>query len=427
MIYQKRNQGKKHSRLGAGAGVLLFFVVSGCDGLLDVSPPPNVVDASRPIGLSAAMVGTTVDFFWAYDTGIVYGGKIVDEFVNSGTAPGNQNYDRRDVPTAHGGGDGRGTTIGDGFYIPQQRASFTASALQERIRNGDFPEIAAPFTDSPQYAQAATFHGFAKVIIGDIWCTAAFNGVGPEYTSAQVYGLAEAEFTQAINAARASTLIRQAALVGRARTRLLQGNTQGAVADARLVSPTFAWLATYSTNSVPERNRVHYRTWDFGNWSVGPAFLGLTIDDTGIPDPRVRLQRNPRPAFEPTQDLYAPLKVPSASSPLRIATGDEARYIIAEVVGGQEAVNIINEVRARYGITQQWVPSGTGPNEIRDKVIDERRRTLFLDGVRMGDVRRYLDRYGLDFFPKSTPQGFPMGNQTCLPLPDIERNANPGL
>jgi len=133
------------------------------------------------------------------------------------------------------------------------------------------------------------------------------------------------------------------------------------------------------------------------------------------------------PAFEPSQDLYAPFKVPSASTPLRYASGDEAQYIIAEVTGGQTAVDIINETRARHGITLEWEPEGTGPDEIRDKVLDERKRTLFLEGVRQGDLRRYIDQYGIDLFPTSTPQGFVMGDQTCLPLPEIERNNNPGL
>jgi len=66
-------------------------------------------------------------------------------------------------------------------------------------------------------------------------------------------------------------------------------------------------------------------------------------------------------------------------------------------------------------------------NEILLKVIDERKRTLFLEGVRQGDLRRYVDQYGLDFFPTSTPQGFPMGTQTCIPLPEVERNNNPDL
>lgn len=255
----------------------------------------------------------------------------------------------------------------------------------------------------------------------------AFDGTGPELSSQEVYSLAEDEFTKAIEADGATSTIRQAARVGRARVRLFLGDESGAVSDAQQVDPGFEWLARYSTNSFAQQNMVNFRTWQFGNWSVGPVFRDLTIDDTGTPDPRVELELNPRPAFESSQDLYAPLKAGSPSSPLRIATGDEAQYIIAEVEGGDTAVEIINDVRQRHGISEEWQPSGGDPNEIRDKVIEERRRTLFLDGVRLGDLRRYIEKYGLDFFPTSTPQGFPMGDQTCVPLPDIERNNNPDV
>ena len=311
--------------------------------------------------------------------------------------------------------------------MPLQRAVAAADLLQERILDGGFQEITGNLADSPEYARASMYSGFAKTWLADIYCTLAFGGDGPELSSDDAYRLAEEEFTQAIEAADAEPDVLQAALVGRARVRLILGNEAGALADARLVAPDFEFLATYSSNTFEQRNRVHFRTWDFGNWSVGPPFRRLTIDDTGISDPRVELVLNPRPAFEPSQDLYAPLKVPSPSSPLRIATGDEAQYIIAEIVGGTEAVEIINDVRARKGIDIEWVPSGGDPNEIRDKIIEERKRTLFLDGVRLGDIRRYIDKYGLNFFPISTPQAFPMGDQTCLPMPEIERNNNPGV
>jgi len=160
---------------------------------------------------------------------------------------------------------------------------------------------------------------------------------------------------------------------------------------------------------------------------VGPSFRGLTIDDTGEPDPRVELAENPSQAFDSSQDLFAPLKVESPSSPLTIASGDEAQLIVAEVEGGNRAVEIINNVRDRNGIDVEWQPSGSSENEIRNKTIEERKRTLFLEGVRLGDHRRYLEKFGLDTFQQSTPQGFEVGDQTCLPVPNIESSNNPAF
>lgn len=423
----------RETRFG-GRGRMVAWAVAagiaaaGCTDLLDVGSDPQVVDADSPVSLSAALVGATADLFQSYDSFIVWSGLFNDEFVNSGTAPGIQSWDRRDLgPDGAGGGTGRGSSIGGGNYGLLQRAVAISDIQQQRIEEGGFEQIADQGTNAAEYALFSAFTAYAKTWIGDLWCSAAFGGVGPELTTADVYRIAEEEFTAAIQAANAEPEIRQLALVGRSRVRLNLGDDAGALADAQQVDPDFEFLANYSTASFEQRNRIHFRIWDFGNWSVGPDFRDLTIDDTGIPDPRVELVLNPRPAFEPSQDLYAPLKVPSASTSLRIASGDEARYTIAEIQGGQVAVDIINDIRARRGIAVQWTPSGAGPNEIRDKVIDERKRSLFLEGVRMGDLRRYLDRYGLDFYPTSTPQGFPMGDQTCIPLPEVERNNNPDL
>jgi hypothetical protein len=424
------NRDDRRHRRGRWIAVLVataVFIAAGCDSLLDVDSDPQTVDPNSPLSLSAALVGATADLFQSYDSFIVWAGLFNDEFVSSGTAPGIQAWDRRDVDADCCGGVGRGSSIGGGNYGLIQRAVAIADIQQELLEGGGFAEYPVGGTDAAEYAQFSTFTGLGKVWIGDLWCSTAFGGVGPELSSAQVYAAAEEEFTAAINAANATDDIRQLALVGRARSKLLRGDGAGAVLDAQQVDPDFEFFANYSTASFEQRNRIHFRTWDFGNFSVGTAFRDLEIDATGIPDPRVELVLDPRPAFEPSQPLYAPLKVPSAATSLRLGSGDEAQYIIAEVQGGQVAVNIINAIRARHGIATQWTPTGSPANEILLKVIDERKRTLFLEGVRQGDIRRYLDQYGLDYFPSSTPQGFPMGNQLCIPLPQVERNNNPDL
>lgn len=408
-------------------GILLVTV--GCGEIFSVETEgdPNEIGADEEFTLEQTLVGATAKLFQAYDLKIVWAGLLGDEFVSSGTAPGIQEWDRRAVDSDCCGGVNRTAAIGSPSYVPMQQASKLADIAQERMTAGEFSTLPSPVEDTPEFARVSVYEGFAKIWLADLFCSLAFDGTGPELSTQEVYGLAEDEFTKAIQAADAQTPIRQAALVGRARARLYQGQDQGALSDAQAVDPGFEFFAEYSTNSFSEENMVHFRTWEFGNWSVAPVYRDLTIDDTGSPDPRVELALDPRPAFEPSQPLYAPVKAETRSSPIRIASGDEAQYVIAEIEGGQTAVDIINEVRARNGITTEWQPAGGDPNEIRDKVIDERRRTLFLEGVRFGDLRRYIDKFGLDFFPTTTPQGFPVEDQTCIPLPDIERNNNPDL
>lgn len=429
----KRISGAQRHRSGFSNVALLcvgaaLVGLMACDSLLEVEPDPKTVDASREVGLDELMIGAKTDLFQSYDSKIVWGGMLGDEFNSVGTAPSIINFDRRVVTPDHGTGSSRERSIGGGFYPNLQRAVVQARTAQDRILAGDFPvQISAPEVDSPEYARVSLYGGFGKTWLADLYCTLAFYGDGPEHTHLEAYALAEEDFTAAIEAANAEEEVRQAALVGRARVRLFQNKDALALADAENVDPDFEFFATYSTNSFEQRNRVHFRTWDWSNWSVGLKFIDLTIDETGSPDPRVDLALNPSPAREPTLDLYAPWKVPSASSPLRMASGDEAQYIIAEIEGGQTAVDIINNIRIRKGIDVTWTPSSGESDEIRDKVIDERKRTLFLEGVRLGDIRRYLVRYGLDFWETEIPLGQPVGDQTCLPMPNVERDNNPGV
>lgn len=414
-----------------GSWVLLLAFISGaalgCDGLTEVAGDPHEVDASQPLGLEEALIGATVDLYWGYDSFIAIAGLLGDELVSSGTATSYREEDARNVtPRSTGGSASRDRGIGgEGSWTPQQKAVFAANLVQERIEAGDFEGVD---TESAEYARASVFDGLAKTWIADMFCTAAFNGEGPEYSSQEVYALAEAEFTRALEAEGAELEIRQAALVGRARVRLNLGDGAGAVADATQVDPDFELVAQYSTNTFEQRNRVWWRMWGFGNFSVDfRVWSNLELDDTGLPDPRVQLALNPRPAYEPNQDLWAPLKAESPSDPLVLASGDEAQMIIAEVLLGQEAVERINAVRARNGINVAWNPTSLDDATVRAKVIDERGRNLFLEGVRNGDLRRYLDQYGIDLWTTVTPQGVQALDAVCYPLPDVERENNPGI
>lgn len=417
----------------AAAGVLTALLgvlpATGCDTLLEVETDPEVVEGGGTLTLQETMVGAEAALRQSFDEKISFAGLFGDEFVSAAPGPQHRAVDARQVtPTDQSGatGDSRDRGLGGGFYIPLQRLVAVTNLGKERIANGEFAELPEGGTDSEEYATLSLWEGFGKLWLADIYCTVAFLGNGPELTSDEAYAEAEQSLTEAIEASGAPDAVRQAALVGRARVRLILGNESAAAQDAGQVDPGFEYLVPYSTATFPQRNRVYVHTYTVSDWSIAPRFRGLTIDDTGIPDPRTEVD-GPLEGFDASQELWVPLKVPTPTTPLRMASGDEAQYIIAEVQGGQTAVDVINEVRARHGISQTWTPSGTEPDEIRDKLIEERFRTLFLEGVHLGDLRRYIDKYDLNLFPTTTPQGLPMGSQTCMPMPAIERENNPDL
>lgn len=420
----------------------LALLLGGCEGLTDVDASTKTVPAEQlnnPTSLDARLIGAEADFFFAYDMAIVYGGLFTDELID---ATGFTAVDERRVTADNGavGSVDEAPEGIDGLWTPLQRAVAVSDLLQEDLLAGTYSDRIPNAEGSPQLARVSLFNGYAKMMLGDLFCTTAFGGTGPEYTSQETYALAEDEFTLAIAAANAESEVRNAALVGRARARLQMGDEAGALADAQQVPADFEYIAdVYSTNSSREENDLWNVLFDSDRFSVGPEFRDLAVGyvfssapgspytsstlPVGEPDPRVvvRLEPGNGVGADGSTPQYEALKYGSATAPIRLASGIQAQYIIAEIQGGQQAVDIINAIRERYGIEENFASSD--PEEIRRTLEEERSRTLFLEGQRMGDLRRYLEKYGWNLFPT----GENYGDQTCLPLPNAERNNNPGL
>jgi hypothetical protein len=99
-------------------------------------------------------------------------------------------------------------------------------------------------------------------------------------------------------------------------------------------------------------------------------------------------------------------------------------------------VDIINALHTAAGLPAY---DGTGQTaaQVLAQVIEERRRELFMEGQRLGDMNRYklprLPADGAAFpnggtyvsaaCPGADAQGYPFG----FPLPDVERNNNPNI
>ena len=422
-------------------GLLLLLVVTGgllggCDSLTDVQPNDKTVPADElenPSSFEARLVGAQADFFFAYDMAIAWQGLYTDELYDPGSS-----VEQRRVLSSN-------ATIGsvdeapegiDGLWTPMQRAAFVTNDLQGDIKDENFPEQVPDPENSSQLARVSLFAGYTKVVLADLFCSLAFGGDGPERSPADTYQQAVEDFTEAIDASDAASEIRNAAYVGRARAHLQLGNEDQALSDANEVPRGFEYApSAFSTNSQREQNDLWNMLTDSQRFTVDPRFRSMIIDGSETPDPRVDVFQDPDDPFgiDGSTPQYQAEKYTSPTSPIRIASWVEAQYIIAEIEGGQEAVDIINDVRSEQGIEETF--SSSDEVEIRNKVMDERRRALFLEGQRMGDLRRYDDKF--DNLPEEGR--FPTGQDAdidpaseyedgvCFPLPDAERETNPGL
>ena len=118
-------------------------------------------------------------------------------------------------------------------------------------------------------------------------------------------------------------------------------------------------------------------------------------------------------------------KYASTSTPIPLATYEEAQLIVAEAdIRANDlpaALPILEASRVRGG---QGLFAGTTQPEYLAELIDQRRRELFAESHHLGDVIRF----GITLTPAvGSPYHFGgvYGSQICLPLPAAERLNNP--
>jgi hypothetical protein len=402
---------------GCNAALALCSVqlLQACQGILDVSLPGKVPgSALGSPGLATTMVrGAQADFECAFSEYVHDTGLWSNELLNSsangevvGWGARLSTYDNGILPC-----QSAASVLGNySVYLPLQTARVqaeTAITALDGFKDSDVPTRASLTTNALVYA------GFTYTLFGEAYCQVA-TGPEPLITPAAGLAIAEQRFSRAITLATTlndATLL-NAARVGRARVRLDLKNTVGAADDAKLVTPsTFAFSATYSTQPVRRYNTTVAAGTINAHESIAPEYRGLTVGT--VADSRVPVIKDPTRANG--QDGLTPLwiqkKYTALDSPLPLATWDEAQLILAEA-DPASAVTAINAVRAKYNL-----PPYAGTGTLAD-IQEERRRTLFLDGHRIGDMLRY----GIPFAAGKNQKGVPYGALTCLPLPSSETN-----
>ena len=405
---------RRHGAMFAGL-LLLGFVAGGCKGVLEVELPGRVKsEALASPGLAITMVASTQgDFECAFSEFVHTTGLWSNELLNSSGGAEVNPWGAR-LSTYDGGttvcatvSASRGTFS---VYLPLQIARGQAEGAITRLDG--FTDVQVP-TRTLLTATALAYSGYIHMLFGEAYCQMAVDD-GPFITPAATLAIAEARFTRAISMATTANnaAILNLSLLGRARVRLDLKNLTGAAADARLIPTGFVYNATYNTTPFRRSNTVVLVQNTNFHESVAPEYRGLVVGTT--PDPRVVVTNANRNGQDALTPLWLQKKYAAVDSPIPMATWDEAQLIIAEAEGGQSAVDAINRVRAKYALP--LYASGGTAAAIAAQIIEERRRTLFLDGHSIGDHLRY----GIPFATGVNQKGVRYGDLTCLPLPPVE-------
>jgi starch-binding outer membrane protein, SusD/RagB family len=423
------------ARSALAVSPLLLWSVACQDLTTLTQSNPGQLSASTayvPANAQLLVNGAAEDFWCAYTRYVVGSGLLTDELSVAISGSSNLEYDRRTFTSNAPYGTGScGANQQPPIYTTLSTARGSADTVLAKLKGWTDAEMPAGVNRTRLIGQAATWAGYSLVLLGEGMCSAAIN-VGPELTPAQIFTEAKLRFDQAIEAATtandAATI--NLATLGRARTLLDLGQTAAAATDAAKIPAGF--IANTSNDAVnARRQNFSFLSINQNSWStVDPSFRGLTLS-TGAPDPRVAVTDANRNGTVSGTRIFTPDKYPAFGTVMPIARYAEAQLIVAEarVAAGDltGAATAINNARNTRANMPQYSATGQTAPQVLTQIVEERRRELFLEGHRLGDLRRL----NLPILP-ATGTVFPggggnYGSLSCFPLPDVERINNPNI
>jgi starch-binding outer membrane protein, SusD/RagB family len=410
----------------------LLLIVGGCDTLLEVELPGRVQssDLDNPVFANTLVLSAQGDFECALNSYVWSMGLWTTDIHPANITRTNQIVAQRNEAVRQLSGLGSAgaqptcrQTNPPPLYLPLQTARVQASNAIDII--GGFDETAVP-AKRFLLGKAHAYRGYAIELLSEAFCNVTFDA-GPLETREQGFQRAVQDFTAALdalsgvtsgpNATEAAELANMAR-VGRARAKLNLGDGAGVLEDAGAVSEGFVRYADRTPTSPQTQNVIYDETRD-NSIAVTATYLDLKVD--GLPDPRVPVRHvGFGIGADGLTDVWAQLKYTTLGDDIPFASWREAQLMIAEVQGGQTAVDIINGLRATHNLPSF---SSDDPAAIRAQVLEERRRELWLQGTRLGDMLRN----DIPFTTGLTPKLEPYGTLTCIPLPEREELGNPNL
>jgi hypothetical protein len=410
---------------------LTFAATAACNSLLDVDNPGNVpAEAlSDPSLMATLEIAAVQQAQCAIANYAATAGMLSGEYWSANGFVNNHIWEWRgivEIKGAPGSCSSSRTDTSMGFYTPLQQARFQTEDAFTRL--SAFTDAQVP--NRQRYmVEMRAYGGYAILLLAEGMCDMAIDN-GPKMAKADVLALAEKEFSEAITLVNAATdaaftavdrtSLKNMAIAGRARTRLDAGNLAGAAADAALIPAGYVRVAEFSETTPSRENRIYNLTVRNDFLSTAPAYQNLTLEN-GAPDPRVKVTDMKRKGSDNVTPIFQQQKFQgSGAVSLPIASYAEAQLILAEATGGQAGLDAINRVRALSSIPPLVLQPGQDFGAV---VLEERRRQLFSEGQRYGDMLRK----GLPFSSGVNRKGQTISSLTCVPLPDVETLNNPNF
>jgi hypothetical protein len=385
---------------------------------------PSVIDAGTfdptADGKTLALSAQT-NFYIAFQSVALYGGLISDELW---TGAIRLQTNRLASRTFLGSDD-----INVDFFAPLSLAIASNENAVTALAKG-----AAADTDL-NLARASMNFAYSVELMAETMCSGVIQG-GPELSDTQLLDTAVTAFTKAVSTATAEgaggTDIVNESNVGLARTYLQLGDYTHAAATAALVPSDFV-ANVITTGNVSTQG------------ILGNQLFGSTVSGQLVAPERYRVG-DPRMPIDSVTQAVATLnglpsiiqtKFTSYADPIRLASGLEAQYIVAEATlqsggGTAAALSLINTRRSAGG--QSAYAGGTDNASVLAELLNQRARDFWMEGKKLGDLRRnptvslpsvLTDPVGAPFY--TSVGGGTFGDTFCAPIPPEETNANPNF
>ena len=376
------------------AALSLTVVLAGCGDLFTVTNPGQLQDddLNNQEGLNALVTGLHYDFSQATDNMAFDISRLSDEMAGSGSYFLTGRFRRGILDNEDA----------NGAWNTAQQARWVAEDAISRMQEVSGED----FGDNKDLAARAYLHaGLASRMLGEDFCQVVFDG-GSAQPNTAAFERAVGHLQNAIDYGQQSgeSDIVTAARAGLAQVHVGLGNWSEAVSYAQQVPTDFVFNATADGTDLP--NETWFETHDRYEMSAYQTLAGSTGGD----DPRAPYTdctadgapcTAPRGADGETPH-YRQEKFPNDAADIAAAKGAEMRLIEAEAQlrNGtvDSAVALMNEARTYYEgldpmdpdtITDSAPSSFDESNQAWSILDDERHLTLWLEGRRLHDLRRW--------------------------------------